>query len=75
MGGFSVFLPDGKLDGFDAWRLYWFIEENQLEDPVPTLEEIKTGLEHLHRPSEPSKRLSFWDVSDPRYEKSATRGY
>ena len=41
------FLPDGKLDGFDAWRLYWFIEENQLEDPVPTLEEIKTGLEHL----------------------------
>lgn len=37
------FLPDHQV-GFDAWKLYWFIDENGLIDPVPTRDKLEEML-------------------------------
>ena len=45
-GWTSIFFQTANLTGLRLEAVLVH-EENRLEDPVPTLEEIKTGLEHL----------------------------
>ncbi|HZI12183.1 MAG TPA: hypothetical protein VE153_17500 [Myxococcus sp.] len=41
------FLPDGQVDGFDAWRLHVFTEENPALVGVRSHEEVQLALELL----------------------------
>lgn len=49
------FGPDGRCDGFDAWRLHLFANENDLDVGKPTLAEIEEGLAQLERIGEIEK--------------------
>jgi hypothetical protein len=49
------FGPECRCDGFDAWRLYLYANENNLGVGNPTLAEIEEGLIQLERAGEVQK--------------------
>lgn len=49
------FGPECRCDGFDAWRLYLYANENDLGVGKPTLAEIEEGLIQLERAGEVQK--------------------
>jgi hypothetical protein len=66
------FGPDGRCDGFDAWRLYLFASENELGLEKPTLAEVEEGLVQLDRAGEvmkpktdPSPHLFYFSTKEP----------
>jgi hypothetical protein len=46
------FGPAGRCDGFDAWRLYLFANENKLPVGRPSLSQIEDGILELERAGE-----------------------
>jgi hypothetical protein len=74
------FGPDGRSDGFDAWRLQTFGEQLPEFAFICDLESIENGLEHLRKegvvtqPHWPPSEHLFYLVPDENSTSSTIRG-